>query len=372
MNFLFTGIQSWNIGIGSNAKNIAAELSRHHRVLYINPPQDIVSLLRSGNSIKSGIRKVASNLFVADLPLMMLSISKIKSAQTFDSLNRTNNQKYAASIVDSAHKVGFDDFVHIIDNDIFRSQYLKEYLKPRLQIYYRRDWLLSVDYWRRHASRLEPLLAAKADYVMTNSPYLAQTIEQYNPRTYYVGQGVDLEAYNLSKIKQRILNYTRPIIGCIGAISALRLDADLIYEIVSARPAYSFVMVGAEDNVFRKHKIHTLPNIIFTGLVTPDELPSYIASFDVCINPQAVNQITIGNYPRKIDEYLSLGKPVVATDTPTMKIFEDYVYLCSNVAEYVTAIDKALNSPFDISRTKFAHSHSWENSVNEMVKIITR
>lgn len=45
-----------------------------------------------------------------------------------------------------------------------------------------------------------------------------------------------------------------------------------------------------------------------------------MSHFDVCMNPQLVNEITIGNYPRKVDEYLALGKPVIATKTLTMDL----------------------------------------------------
>ncbi|MFC7669776.1 glycosyltransferase [Hymenobacter humi] len=57
--------------------------------------------------------------------------------------------------------------------------------------------------------------------------------------------------------------------------------------------------------------------------------------FDVCTNPQAVNEVTIGNYPLKIDEYLAMGKPVVATATRAMDMFADYVYLPRNAQEWL-------------------------------------
>jgi hypothetical protein len=37
---------------------------------------------------------------------------------------------------------------------------------------------------------------------------------------------------------------------------------------------------------------------------------------------QLSNNLTIGNYPRKIDEYLAMGKPIVATSTKTMQMFK--------------------------------------------------
>jgi teichuronic acid biosynthesis glycosyltransferase TuaH len=37
-DIIITGLQSWDLNLGSNAKNIALEFSRHNRVLYIDPP----------------------------------------------------------------------------------------------------------------------------------------------------------------------------------------------------------------------------------------------------------------------------------------------------------------------------------------------
>jgi glycosyltransferase involved in cell wall biosynthesis len=94
-----------------------------------------------------------------------------------------------------------------------------------------------------------------------------------------------------------------------------------------------------------------------------------MSAFDVCINPQIVNEITMGNYPRKVDEYLAMGKPVVATRTGTMELFRDHVYLCSSPVEYLDAIDKALtdrDAEKVAARINFAHSHSWKKNVERI------
>jgi glycosyltransferase involved in cell wall biosynthesis len=98
-----------------------------------------------------------------------------------------------------------------------------------------------------------------------------------------------------------------------------------------------------------------------------------MSSLQVCLNPQKLNEITNGNYPRKVDEYLALGKPVIATKTATMEIFKDHAFLCSGASEYLVAIDKALQ---DITEEKnnerilFAQSHSWKNNVDKLFKYI--
>ena len=103
------------------------------------------------------------------------------------------------------------------------------------------------------------------------------------------------------------------------------------------------------------------------------DIPSYIAAFDICINPQIINEITIGNYPRKIDEYLALGKPVIATRTKAMSLFEEYVWNCDSADAYIKAIHEAIQNKNDSvinSRIQFSHSHTWENSVSKLYKAI--
>jgi glycosyltransferase involved in cell wall biosynthesis len=109
----------------------------------------------------------------------------------------------------------------------------------------------------------------------------------------------------------------------------------------------------------------------FPGRKEAKELPQYLARFDVAINPQKLNEVTIGNYPRKIDEYLAMGKPTVATETEAMSIFADHVYLAKTADDYIALIEKALteNTAEKVEgRIRFARSHTWENSVAEIYK----
>jgi glycosyltransferase involved in cell wall biosynthesis len=104
-------------------------------------------------------------------------------------------------------------------------------------------------------------------------------------------------------------------------------------------------------------------------------LPDYVEAFDVCINPQLSNRITKGNYPLKIDEYLAMGKPVVATRTKAMKLFENYIYLADRPEDFTFLIEKALaedNPEKQNQRIAFANSHTWENSMLELYKVMTK
>lgn len=45
-DFIITSLQPWDMPIGSNAKDIALEISKQNRVLYINTPLDKKKLFK--------------------------------------------------------------------------------------------------------------------------------------------------------------------------------------------------------------------------------------------------------------------------------------------------------------------------------------
>lgn len=205
---------------------------------------------------------------------------------------------------------------------------------------------------------------------------MADVARKSNPKSFDIGQGVDLSAYNPDiefNIPENLISISKPIVGYIGDITSIRLNPDLIFDVAKQRPEYSFVMIGREDAVFQAHALHTMNNVYFLGSIAKNTVPQYMNFLDVCLNPQLLNEVTNGNYPRKVDEYLAMGKPVVATKTATMELFKDHSYLCTNAMEYVAAIDDALkNNSIEKrnGRIEFARSHSWENNVNNIYKLI--
>jgi teichuronic acid biosynthesis glycosyltransferase TuaH len=168
-----------------------------------------------------------------------------------------------------------------------------------------------------------------------------------------------------------VKNIKKPIIGYIGALNSERLDIKLLTELATRLNDYNFILVGQEDAIFEKSDLHKMPNVHFTGNQDFSQLPNYLYSFDVAINPQLFNEITIGNYPRKIDEFLAAGIPAVATETPTMMPFSEYVYLGKTVDDYITLIHKAIaEDSIDkrLARKEFASNHNWKNSVGLLLQ----
>lgn len=388
-DILIVGQQSWDTDIGSNCKNIALEFSKTNRVLYINTPVDRKTLFLNSNDSKiikrinvingkeESLVKINDNLWAFYHDTIIESINWINSDWFFQIFNKRNNKKLAKSIDKAIDALNFKIDILFNDGDIFRSFYLKELLNPKLSVYYSRDNFLATDYWKKHGEKYEPLLIAKSDICVANSEYLKDYCYKYNPQSFYVGQGCDLSIfkainsynYNLNPLK----NIKSPIIGYVGVLSSARLNIALLEAIALKRPDWNLVLVGPEDEIFKNSNLHKQENVYFIGSQKPESLPVYIKIFDVCINPQILNQLTIGNYPRKVDEYLALGKPVVATATKAMETFKNYVFLANSCSEYIEMISKALNSNSieeQQRRIDFANSHSWENSVKNIYDAI--
>ena len=161
-DFIITSLQSWDIEIGSTIKNTTLEISKANRVLYVNPPLDHMTWFR-GEETKSykrrmeviekrvpPLRRINSNLWVVDCPFMVYSINRLPFNWLFDLFNYINNKKIADQILKSAQELGFNNYIHLIDTDIYRSQYLKELIKPSLSIYYCRDFVIGRDYWKKN------------------------------------------------------------------------------------------------------------------------------------------------------------------------------------------------------------------------------
>ena len=381
-DIVVVGQQPWDVEIGSNCKNIAIEFGKNNRVLYVNSPLDRFTAIKRKtdpsiqkriNVIKkkeNGLVEIETNFWNLYPNRMIESINWIGNQRIFEFLNHLNNIKFAKSINETIAQLGFKNIILFNDNDIFRCFYLKEMLQPKTSIYYCRDYMLSVDYWKKHGEKLEPELISKNNICLTNSSYLADYCKKYNPNSFNIGQGCDIEEFsNINNISSpsdvQILN--KPIIGYVGALIGLRLNISILLGIAKSKTNWSIVLVGPEDEAFKESELHQMSNVYFLGSKSPIELPSYINSFDVCINPQILSQVTIGNYPRKIDEYLAMGKPVVASKTPFMEeVFNEYTYLGQTVEDYVLLIDEALkenNENLVQSRKSFAATHSWENNV---------
>ena len=379
-------MQPWDAPTACNFKEMAYELAKYNRVVYVNRAADRISLLKHRTdplmqarkaTISKGVDElitISRNLWVHNPRTLLESINWLPFTSLYEAVNRINSKRLAREINKIIARLDFSNVILFNDNDFFRGIDLKELVHCKEYIFYIRDYLNYQPWFRRHGPRMEKKMIERSDLIVANSRYLANYAAQYNPRSYDIGQGCDLEAYLVQDppVPADLAGIQHPIIGYSGAISGTRLDKDIFAHIAKELPHCSVVLVGPVTDGFDAAALEQYPNIHFMGVKPPAAVPAYVYHFDICINPQLVNQLTVGNYPRKADEYLAMGKPMVATETETMKFFEDHVFLCRSKEEYVTSIrnilaDGSLRGGVAAEKRRaFALSHSWEESIGRM------
>jgi UDP-galactopyranose mutase len=102
-----------------------------------------------------------------------------------------------------------------------------------------------------------------------------------------------------------------PRIGFFGVIDE-RMDLPLLEGVARMRPDWHLVMLGPIVKI-DPATLPVLPNLHFLGGKTYDELPTYVAGWDVAMLPFARNEATRFISPTKTPEYMAAGRPVVST-----------------------------------------------------------
>jgi teichuronic acid biosynthesis glycosyltransferase TuaH len=373
--------QPWDSDIAFNFKEMAFELARNNRVIFVDRATDRKTVLKKifhkktiVPETKEYLAQIQENFWLLRPKSILESGNWSPNYRLFDFFNKKNNRKLADEIKNAIRKLDFKNALLINDNDFFRGLYLKSLLPIRDYIFYIRDFLTSQPYFKKYGPRCEMEIIQKADLVVANSAWLTEYAGQWNPNIAEIGQGCNLQEFVRDDLPEPsdMKGIPRPIIGYCGAISSMRLDEELLTHIAASIPEMSLVLIGPADSRFMTSPLNRKSNVYFLGIKKPELTAEYIHHFTVCINPQSLNPLTIGNYPRKIDEYLASGKPVIATETPAMEMFRDYTTLCKSNEEFVYQIRKIVSDSSSSSdklknkRREFALTHSWENSVGAL------
>ncbi len=206
-------------------------------------------------------------------------------------------------------------------------------------------------------------LSENSDLILATSRPLFKERALHNSNCLLIPNGTEFDHFNVRPpdVPRELKDLNGPIIGYYGAISDW-FDGHLIESLAKARPNWNFILIGNKSEADLSALSH-LRNIQLLGEKHYSILPSYLHAFDICIIPFKKSKLSEATNPVKLFEYLSAGKPVVATDLTELQYYRDYITLASGTEEWLNAIENSLNqrSPEEIVRREnFAKLNSWE------------
>lgn len=225
---------------------------------------------------------------------------------------------------------------------------------------------------------LELDMLRKADLVFASSRDLAQRCAETNAHTRLVANGVDSEFFapaNAPAPPADLAAIARPRLGYTGSLAPW-VDLDLLAAVAEARPQWSIVLVGPVRSGFEAKlaQLQRHANVHVLGERPYTTMPAYVHSFDVCVIPFCLNDLTRAVNPVKFFEYMAAGKPVVATPLPELLAYDDAADLATDAAGFVAAIDAALaegERPARVSRRlAIAAANSWQERVDSVARAL--
>ncbi|EGQ9966927.1 glycosyltransferase [Vibrio cholerae] len=204
----------------------------------------------------------------------------------------------------------------------------------------------------------ENTLLKEADLVITTAELLSKNISEARENV-IIRNGAEIDYFKATP-SEELLEKSRPVVGYYGAIAEW-FDTDLVLKTAKLLPQYDFVLIGnvtTDVSCFKNQS-----NIKLLGEVPYKDLTKYLVSFDVCIIPFIINDLTLCTNPVKVYEYLAAGKPVVATAMPEVVLIEEKVFIASDAEAFSLSIEKAMETKDDAElvtdRKKWAESHDW-------------
>jgi glycosyltransferase involved in cell wall biosynthesis len=224
----------------------------------------------------------------------------------------------------------------------------------------------------------EAELMVRADLVLTGGQTLYEAKRGLHPNVHAFPSSVDVKHFAKARRSQAEpedqAKIARPRIGFFGVVDE-RMDMELVRGVAEARPDWQIVLVGPTCKI-DPATIPSLPNVHRLGRKPYEQLPAYIAGWDVAILPFARNESTRFISPTKTPEYLAAGKPVVSTsirDVVRPYGRQGLARVADTVPEFVAAIEAAMaeDQGARIRRAdQFLAMMSWDRTFNGIRDLI--
>jgi UDP-galactopyranose mutase len=230
----------------------------------------------------------------------------------------------------------------------------------------------------------EAAVLQQADVLFTGGPSLYRAKQSRHHNVHCFPSSVDAAHFRRAKPSttgapaveaKDQASIPHPRVGFFGVIDE-RLDLPLIDAVAAARPEWQIVLVGPVVKI-DPATLPRRPNISYFGQRSYEELPGYLAGWDVCLLPFARNDSTRFISPTKTLEYMAAELPIVSTPiTDVAEPYGDIVYLGDTPEEFLAACDAALasdarerNRRATLMR-KVLSGTSWEATVSAMEELL--
>jgi protoporphyrinogen oxidase/glycosyltransferase involved in cell wall biosynthesis len=218
-------------------------------------------------------------------------------------------------------------------------------LAPGLVVYDCMDELASFKNPPKQLLQRETALLNLADLVFAGGPSLYEAKRTRHPSVHCFPSSVDAvhfgQALDRARSHPAQAAIPHPRLGFYGVIDE-RFDTGIVAALADAHPQWHIVLAGPVAKIGR-HELPQRPNIHYMGQQPYDALPAFLAGWDVCLLPFALNEATRFISPTKVLEYMAAELPIVSTPIADVATpYGDEVAIAEGPQQFIAACEAAL------------------------------
>ncbi len=222
---------------------------------------------------------------------------------------------------------------------------LLDILSPRAIVYDCMDELSAFKDPPPELGLREEALLATADLVFTGGPSLYEARRHRHPKVHCFPSSVDVSHFRQALDRKiahpALLELKGPKLGFFGVLDE-RIDLGLIAAMADQRPHWQLILVGPMAKI-DPDQLPRRANIHYLGQQPYEKLPQFLAAWDVCLMPFAMNESTRFISPTKSLEYMAAELPVVSTPVPDVcQLHGDVIDIADTHEAFIACCDRAL------------------------------
>ncbi len=252
-------------------------------------------------------------------------------------------------------------------------------LHPALVVYDCMDELAAFKNSPKQLLQRESALLNIADLVFTGGPSLYEAKRERHANAHCFPSSVDAahfrQALERANSHPDQAHVGGPRLGFYGVIDE-RFDIELIRAVAAARPEWQIALVGPVVKIDPAH-LPQATNIHYFGQRSYAELPQFLAGWDVCLLPFALNDSTKFISPTKVLEYMAAELPSVSTPITDVKVpYGDIVAIADTPEKFIAACERMLAASEDQKAAMAARMRdivaatSWHLTASRMHELI--
>jgi glycosyltransferase involved in cell wall biosynthesis len=354
MDIVVAYCEPWDTPLRTSKRHYLERMAdQGHRVLYVEMPANPLSVARRPRDffrrhlprIRSGLIPLRKNIWAVTGFFPLFYHRGLGGFFDHAWLNAFNQRFFLRRLARTMRALDFD-------RPILLSYYplilpVVDEINPGRVVFH------MVDEWQglagipRSMASLTRGMLERADVTIVSSRTLLERYRADARDIHLLRHGTDLELFIPvleGKVVPdgRMLAYPGVRVGYYGALH--KLDFDLIREVASQQPGWSFIFLGPVSGYQGIGAPPPLPSNVHLWDAWPREtLPGFLAGLDLFWMPFVRSELTDAMCPIKLFEALSAGIPVVSTDLDeTRDVGGEIVEYARDAHGHLEAIEKAL------------------------------